>query len=42
MSPSTATHDTHTKFDLYTKNGVSEYWIVLPGEQTVVGVRARK
>jgi Uma2 family endonuclease len=35
VSPSTATHDTKTKYDLYAENGVGEYWIVLPGEQTV-------
>ena len=35
VSPSTANHDTHTKFDLYAENGVAEYWIVYPGEQTV-------
>jgi len=35
VSPGTATHDTRTKFDLYAENGVGEYWIVLPGEQTV-------
>lgn len=35
VSPSTATHDTRTKFDLYAENGVGEYWIVFPGEQTI-------
>jgi Uma2 family endonuclease len=35
VSPSTASHDTKTKFDLYAENGVGEYWIVYPGEQTV-------
>jgi Uma2 family endonuclease len=35
VSPSTATHDTKTKFDLYAENGVGEYWIVFPGEQTI-------
>ena len=28
--------DTRTKFDLYAENGVGEYWIVFPGEQTIV------
>lgn len=28
--------DTCTKFDLYAENGVWEYWIVFPGEQTVL------
>lgn len=35
VSPGTATHDTRTKFDLYAENGVGEYWIVFPGEQTI-------
>ena len=35
VSPSTASHDTKTKFDLYAENGVGEYWIVYPGEQTI-------
>ena len=35
VSPGTATHDTKTKYDLYAESGVGEYWIVLPGEQTV-------
>ena len=36
VSPGNVTHDTKTKFDLYEENGVREYWIVYPGEQTVV------
>ena len=36
VSPSTANHDIHTKFDLYAENGVREYWIVLPGERAVL------
>jgi len=35
LSPGTAIHDTKTKFDLYAENGVGEYWIVYPGEQTI-------
>ena len=35
VSPGTATHDTKTKFDLYAENGVGEYWIVFPGEETI-------
>lgn len=35
VSPSTASHDTKTKFDLYAESGVGEYWIVFPGEQTI-------
>lgn len=36
VSPGTANHDIHTKFDLYAENGVKEYWIVLPGERAVL------
>lgn len=35
VSPGNASHDTKSKFDLYEENGVGEYWIVFPGEQTV-------
>ncbi|WP_151089028.1 Uma2 family endonuclease [Hymenobacter baengnokdamensis] len=35
VSPGTAIHDTRTKFDLYAENGVGEYWIVYPGEQSI-------
>lgn len=35
ISPSTATYDVKTKFDLYAENGVAEYWIVFPGEQSI-------
>ncbi|QKG52974.1 Uma2 family endonuclease [Hymenobacter sp. BRD67] len=35
VSPGTAIHDTRTKFDLYAENGVAEYWIVYPGEQSI-------
>ena len=35
VSPGTAIHDTRTKFDLYAENGVTEYWIVYPGEQSI-------
>ncbi len=34
-SPSTARHDLREKQDAYTRAGVSEYWIVTPGEQVV-------
>lgn len=37
VSPSSLVLDTRTKFDLYAENGVREYWIVFPGEQTVLG-----
>lgn len=35
VSRGTAIHDTRTKFDLYAENGVTEYWIVYPGEQSI-------
>jgi Uma2 family endonuclease len=35
VSPGNPSHDTKSKFDLYEENGVGEYWIVFPGEQTV-------
>ncbi len=35
-SPSTAKMDLTTKFDLYQKHGVKEYWIVHPAEKTVM------
>ena len=34
-SPSTARHDVHAKLDAYASAGVSEYWVVDPGAQTV-------
>ena len=36
VSPGNLRHDTKTKFDLYEENGVREYWVVFPGEQTVL------
>ena len=36
VSPSSLVLDTRIKFDLYAENGVTEYWIVFPGEQTVL------
>ena len=36
LSPGNVLHDTKTKFDLYEENGVREYWIVYPGEKTVL------
>ncbi len=35
VSPGTISYDTKTKFDLYAENGVGEYWILYPGEQTI-------
>ncbi len=36
LSPGNVGHDTRTKYALYEENGVREYWIVYPGEQTVL------
>ncbi|MDO7875180.1 Uma2 family endonuclease [Hymenobacter sp. ASUV-10] len=35
LSPGNTSRDTKTKFDLYEENGVREYWIVIPGLQTI-------
>jgi len=35
-SPATASYDLTTKFDLYQRHGVKEYWIVLSVEQAVM------
>ncbi len=35
-SPSTARHDLTTKFDLYQKHGVKEYWIISPDDKTLM------
>jgi len=35
ISPQTVVYDIRTKFDLYAENGVTEYWLVFPGEQSV-------
>jgi Uma2 family endonuclease len=36
LSPATAHKDLHDKFDLYQETGVAEYWVVHPGEGTVL------
>jgi Uma2 family endonuclease len=36
VSPSTGSYDLTTKFDMYQRHSVKEYWIVLPEEQTVM------
>ena len=36
VSPGNLKHDTRTKYALYEENGVREYWIVFPGEKTVL------
>jgi Uma2 family endonuclease len=35
ISPGHTARDTKIKFDLYEESGVSEYWILFPGEQTI-------
>ena len=39
LSPSTADHDIKTKFALYQRHGVKEYWIIHPNDQTVLVFR---
>jgi Uma2 family endonuclease len=36
MSPSTGSFDLTTKYDLYQRYAVKEYWVVLPAEQSVL------
>jgi Uma2 family endonuclease len=36
VSPGNLKHDTKTKYDLYEEAGVREYWVVFPGEQTIL------
>lgn len=36
LSPATAARDFKVKFDLYERCGVSEYWIILPDDKTVL------
>lgn len=36
VSPNSLVLDTRTKFDLYAENGIAEYWIAYPGEQTIL------
>ena len=36
VSPGNLKHDTKTKFDLYEEAGVQEYWVVFPGEKTIL------
>jgi Uma2 family endonuclease len=35
LSPGNSKKELHLKYDLYQENGVSEYWLVYPYEQTV-------
>ena len=35
VSPGNTAHDTRTKFNLYEENGVREYWIAYPKEQSI-------
>lgn len=36
VSPGNVGRDTKIKFDLYEESGVREYWVVFPGEKTVL------
>ncbi|MEO1645029.1 MAG: Uma2 family endonuclease [Chloroflexota bacterium] len=35
LSPSTAKHDRHHKYQAYEKHGISEYWIIDPVHETI-------
>jgi len=39
ISPSTARHDIHTKFELYQRHGIPEYWIIYPNDRTLLVYR---
>lgn len=39
LSPSSAAHDLKTKFELYQRYGVKEYWIIHPAEKTLLVYR---
>jgi Uma2 family endonuclease len=39
ISPSTAKHDITTKFELYQRHGVKEYWILYPNDRTLLVYR---
>ena len=41
-SPSTAKHDLATKYDLYQKYAVQEYWIIHPSEHTMMVFKLRE
>jgi Uma2 family endonuclease len=36
LSPTTASNDIKTKFDLYQRHGVKEYWVIHPAEHTLL------
>jgi Uma2 family endonuclease len=36
LSPKTVAYDMREKLELYEENGVLEYWIVLPGEKSII------
>ncbi len=39
LSPSTSKKDQHEKFDLYERHGVREYWIIDPGNRSIIVFR---
>ncbi len=39
ISPSTAKRDINTKFELYQRHGVKEYWIMYPNDRTLLVYR---
>jgi len=39
LSPSTSKKDQHDKFDLYERHGVREYWVVDPGNRSLMVYR---
>jgi len=41
LSPSTSKKDQHEKFDLYERHGVGEYWVVDPGNRSLMVYRPR-
>ena len=39
ISPSTAKRDIKTKFEIYQRHGVKEYWIMYPNDRTLLVYR---
>jgi Uma2 family endonuclease len=42
VSRTTAARDMKVKYDLYERNGLNEYWIILPEDQTVMVFKLQK